>query len=112
MKQLIITVLALVIFTLSANAQSTYNYSDAYGNKYKSYENLWKDRDGDGVENYYDRHDQNPNVGTSKTPSYAYPSYYNNYSSSYSSGSKTIYVGPRGGKYYINSNGNKTYIRD
>lgn len=24
---------------------------------------------------------------------------------------KTIYTGPRGGKYYINSNGNKTYIK-
>jgi len=24
--------------------------------------------------------------------------------------SKTIYTGPRGGRYYINSNGNKTYI--
>lgn len=24
---------------------------------------------------------------------------------------KTIYTGPRGGKYYINKNGNKTYIK-
>ncbi|WP_319591711.1 DNA/RNA non-specific endonuclease [uncultured Draconibacterium sp.] len=30
--------------------------------------------------------------------------------SSYSGGRK-IYTGPRGGKYYINSNGNKTYIK-
>ncbi len=30
--------------------------------------------------------------------------------SSYS-GSKTIHTGPRGGKYYINKNGNKTYIK-
>lgn len=28
-----------------------------------------------------------------------------------SSGGRTIYTGPRGGRYYINSNGNKTYIR-
>lgn len=27
------------------------------------------------------------------------------------SGSRTIYTGPRGGKYYINSKGNKTYIK-
>jgi hypothetical protein len=27
------------------------------------------------------------------------------------SSSNTIYTGPRGGKYYINKNGNKTYIR-
>ena len=25
---------------------------------------------------------------------------------------RTIYEGPRGGKYYINSNGNKTYIQE
>jgi colicin import membrane protein len=30
-------------------------------------------------------------------------------SSSY--GGRTIYTGPRGGKYYINKNGNKTYIK-
>ncbi|MFV8337493.1 hypothetical protein ACNQF7_15635 [Flavobacterium sp. RSP29] len=29
---------------------------------------------------------------------------------SYSSSSKTIYTGSRGGRYYINSNGNKTYV--
>lgn len=27
------------------------------------------------------------------------------------SSGRTIYTGPRGGKYYINSNGNKTYIK-
>lgn len=34
-------------------------------------------------------------------------------SSSYSgtSGAKTTYTGPRGGHYYINKNGNKTYIK-
>ena len=25
---------------------------------------------------------------------------------------KKVYTGPKGGKYYINSNGNKTYIQD
>ncbi|MCE7043930.1 hypothetical protein [Dyadobacter sp. CY312] len=28
-----------------------------------------------------------------------------------SSSSRTIYTGPRGGRYYINSNGNKTYLK-
>lgn len=32
-------------------------------------------------------------------------------STSTSGSGRTIYTGPRGGKYYINSNGNKTYIR-
>lgn len=39
------------------------------------------------------------------------PSYSSPTRSSYSSPSRTIQTGPRGGKYYINSNGNKTYIR-
>jgi colicin import membrane protein len=25
---------------------------------------------------------------------------------------KKVYTGPRGGRYYINSNGNKTYLSD
>ena len=32
-------------------------------------------------------------------------------SSGTTSSGRTIYTGPRGGKYYINSNGNKTYIK-
>lgn len=39
---------------------------------------------------------------TYSTPSYSTPSY---------SGSQTLYTGPRGGTYYINSNGNKSYVR-
>lgn len=31
--------------------------------------------------------------------------------SSYNSSDKTIYTGPRGGQYYINKNGKKTYIK-
>lgn len=41
------------------------------------------------------------------SPTYSSPSYSNPSSSS----SRTIQTGPRGGKYYINSNGNKTYIK-
>ncbi|MFS4454512.1 HNH endonuclease signature motif containing protein [Maribacter sp. 2304DJ31-5] len=39
---------------------------------------------------------------TYSSPSYSIPS---------SSSSRTIQTGPRGGKYYINSNGNKTYVK-
>ncbi len=45
---------------------------------------------------------------TYSTPTYSAPTYYS--SPSYSS-SNTIYTGYRGGQYYINSNGNKTYVR-
>lgn len=43
------------------------------------------------------------------TPQYTMPRY--SIPSSYGVPSRTIYTGPRGGQYYINSNGNKTYRR-
>ena len=33
-------------------------------------------------------------------------------SPSYTAPTRTIHTGPRGGRYYINKNGNKTYIKD
>lgn len=42
------------------------------------------------------------------TPSYHIPSY--STSSTYNASSNTVYTGPRGGTYYINSNGNKSYV--
>lgn len=44
------------------------------------------------------------------TPSYSSPSYTTpmSYNSNYSN---PVYTGPRGGQYYINTNGNKTYIK-
>lgn len=44
------------------------------------------------------------------TPTYTPPA--TNYSSPSYSSSQTIYTGPRGGQYYINSNGNKTYVNN
>lgn len=45
-----------------------------------------------------------PTYSSTNTPStYSTPSY---------SSSNTIYTGTRGGQYYINSNGNKTYINN
>lgn len=41
------------------------------------------------------------NSSSINSSSYSVPSY---------SSSNTIYTGPRGGNYYINSNGNKTYV--
>ena len=112
-KVLFIIMLGAGITTGFAQSNGTYPYTDAYGNHYKSAENLYKDSDGDGVINLYDRHDKNPNIKYSNTPDYSHPSYYNNYRASYydAGRGRTIYVGPRGGHYYINSNGNKVYIR-
>jgi hypothetical protein len=52
---------------------------------------------------------------TYSTSSYSTPSYSSidnpsTYSTSSYSSSNTIYTGSRGGQYYINSNGNKTYV--
>ena len=39
-------------------------YKDSWGNSYKNYDNMWKDSDGDGIINYYDYNDRNPDVWT------------------------------------------------
>lgn len=64
--------------------------------------------------NYY----LTPSVKTKKkkhkTSTYSYPSYVSpsySYPSSSSSTTRTIHTGSRGGRYYINSNGNKTYVK-
>ena len=44
-------------------------------------------------------------------PSYKVPSYSPSSYSVPSSSSRTIHTGSRGGTYYINSNGNKTYVK-
>lgn len=117
MRELLLFTAAMLFMTLGLQAQiysQDYQYKDAFGHSYKSSSNLYKDSDNDGYSNYLDRHDRNPNVGYYKSPSYSYPQ--NNFkhkSSSYNFNSgRTIYTGPRGGKYYINSNGNKTYVKD
>jgi hypothetical protein len=59
---------------------------------------------------------ENSTSSTYRKPTYRSNSTYKNSNSystpSYRSGSsKTIYSGSKGGKYYINSNGNKTYVK-
>ena len=69
-------------------------------------------------DNYSTIGNVNPYTGTYGTKSadyyYVAPSTYSapvsTYSSPSYSTSSTIYTGSRGGQYYINSNGNKTYI--
>lgn len=65
---LIIVMLSLVVvpFTVMAGdyGYERRPYKDYWGNSYKSYDNMWKDKDRDGVPNYYDYNDRNPNVQT------------------------------------------------
>jgi len=74
------------------------------------------------LDNYSTKGNYNPYTGSYGTkPVYEYPSS-STYSSSYTTPVYTpstyntpsytpVYTGPRGGTYYINSNGNKTYVR-
>lgn len=51
-------------------------------------------------------------TNTYSSPTYSSPTYSSpSYSTPSSSSTRTIQTGPRGGKYYINSNGNKTYVK-
>jgi hypothetical protein len=63
----------------------------------------------------------NYNTPTTSTNTYSTPTYRSTYTPSYTAPvstysipdytpSQTVYTGSRGGQYYINSNGNKTYI--
>lgn len=61
--------------------------------------------DNTNTNNYSTQGNSNPYTGTSGTKARDYsPSAYN-----YGSG-QIIQMGPRGGQYYINNNGNKTYV--
>jgi len=50
-------------------------------------------------------------IGTKTYESFSTPSFSFSTPSYSSAASSTIYTGPRGGTYYINSNGNKTYVK-
>lgn len=102
---------------------TTRPYEDVYGNNYSNFNNLFEDSDNDGLNGYFDNNDRSSNVfdsykietpkfsnSTWSTPSYSTPRY-NSYPSYDFNSNRTIYTGPRGGQYYINSNGNKTYIK-
>lgn len=65
----------------------------------------------------YDPYQGKTKLSPTPRKSYSRPSYDSIYddvfipSSSTDSKARTIYTGPRGGRYYINRNGNKTYIK-
>lgn len=56
-------------------------------------------------DNFSTRGNHNPYTGKKGTRAKDYSSGAYNYGQG-----KTIYTGPRGGQYYINKNGNKTYV--
>lgn len=123
MKKLLTLFVAIAAVVLSANAQ--YNYgSSSYGinsygvNTNSTYVNGYRKSNGTYVQGHYrsssnsTNHDnystygnRNPYTGTSGSRAKDYSTGAYNYGSGH-----IIQTGPRGGQYYINSKGNKTYV--
>jgi hypothetical protein len=108
MKQFI---LGLFILASSMIAKSQF-YNSTYVNGYyrpstNTYVNGYNRTQSNSTnwDNYSTQGNTNPytNFSGSRARDYSTESY------NYGSG-QTIYEGPRGGQYYINSNGNKTYV--
>lgn len=128
MKKSLMLLIAIIATFLSANAQ--YNYgstsygSSSYGtssygvNTNSTYVNGYTKSNGTYVQGHYrssqnsTNHDNystsdnyNPYTGSAGTRAKDYFTGAYNYGSGH-----TIHTGSRGGQYYINSNGNKTYV--
>lgn len=128
MKKSLMLLVAIIATVLSANAQ--YNYgstsygSSSYGtssygvNTTSTYVNGYTKSNGTYVQGHYrssqnsTNHDNysttgnyNPYTGTTGSRAKDYSTGAYNYGSGH-----TIHTGSRGGQYYINSNGNKTYV--
>lgn len=128
MKKSLMILIAIIATVLSANAQ--YNYgstsygSSSYGtssygvNTTSTYVNGYTKSNGTYVQGHYrstqnsTNHDNystsgnyNPYSGTTGSRAKDYSTGAYNYGSGH-----TIHTGSRGGQYYINSNGNKTYV--
>jgi hypothetical protein len=125
MKKIIITVLASLALTTSSFAQinssnnlwST-NSSINFSSNNVVYQKGYTRSNGTYVQGHYKTISNSTNwdnfstVGNTNSYTGQRGSVARDYSSSalnYGSG-RTIYTGSRGGQYYINSNGNKTYV--
>ena len=127
MKKSLMLFVAIIVAVLSSNAQ--YNYNSTYGsssynsgsygvNSNSTYVNGYTKSNGTYVQGHYrssqnsTNHDNystvgnsNPYTGTSGSRAKDYSTGAYNYGSGHS-----IHTGSRGGQYYINSKGNKTYV--
>ncbi len=133
MKHIIITLVLALVSILSANAQvysgysglSSYSGYSRSSSSYSSgtnssvrYQSGYARSNGTYVQGHYKtssnytNHDNfstsgnyNPYTGSAGSRARDYSSGAYNYGSG-----RTVQSGPRGGQYYINSNGNKTYV--
>lgn len=125
MKKKILLIVAIIVTSICASAQyysgstnSTLSYGSYGVNTNSTYVNGYTKSDGTYVNGHYrssrndTNHDNysvtgNANPYTGKSGSVAKDYSIDAYN--YGSG-KTIHTGSRGGQYYINSKGNKTYV--
>ncbi len=118
MKKLTILALAIAAGLLLANAQSTYGTYSTGTNTNSTYVHGYTKSNGTYVQGYHrstrngTNHDNwstsgnsNPYTGTSGSRAKDYSTGAYNYGTG-----RNIQTGSRGGQYYINSNGNKTYV--
>jgi hypothetical protein len=105
MKKLIFTI-SLFAITVLASAQST-TYQQGYTKSDGTYVtgHYKTTSDKTNTNNYSTQGNTNSYTGQAGSK----PRDYSSASSSYSA-NKNIQTGSRGGQYYINSNGNKTYV--
>lgn len=105
MKKLFL--IAFVAFSLSAAAQVTKTTSGYYKPTTQTYVKPYVSTvsNSTNVDNFSTTGNKNPYTGTSGSRAKDYSPA----ASSYGTG-KAIQTGTRGGQYYINSKGNKTYV--
>lgn len=105
MKKLIFTVSFIAITTIALAQSSTYvsGYTKSDGTYVQGYYKTTTDNTN--TNNYSTQGNTNSYTGQSGTK----PRDYSSESSAYSA-DKNVQTGSRGGQYYINSNGNKTYV--
>jgi Ni/Co efflux regulator RcnB len=109
MKKTILSIVFLAFLTtLSAQSNSNSKYQSGY---FKPSTNTYVEphmktsTNSTNVDNYSSKGNINPYTGSTGSKAKDYTPAANNYGSG-----QTINTGSRGGQYYINSNGNKTYV--
>ncbi len=107
MKKIIVLLAASFIASVfTANAQSYVNgYYCQNGTFVQGYYRSNRNNNNNNHDNYSTRGNTNPYTGSVGSVARDYTPQANNYGSG-----QTIYSGPQGGQYYINSNGNRTYV--
>lgn len=104
MKKILFTFGFLLIGAISFS-QTKQVWVNGYTNSYGTYvQGYYKTvSDNTATNNYNYKNNTNPNTGTQGTKSL--------YNNTTTTENRTIYSGSKGGTYYINSNGNKVYVK-